>query len=97
MIPSHVGLLYPVAGFFGGNLSFHSPLLEGHGAWLANGRVTARWAGEPLDVIEHIGARLFSGPAGFRLTRSVFGEENRLSDADLSQTFPDRLKEQVTP
>jgi hypothetical protein len=32
-----------------------------------------------------------------RAVRSVFSEEKKLSMAELSQTFPDRLMEQVMP
>ncbi len=56
---------WPAAGFVDGQLSFHSSFLEGHAAYIANGRVTTPWVVEPLNVVELIGACLFSGPVDF--------------------------------
>jgi hypothetical protein len=52
---------------------------------------------EALDVVEHIGAGFISGAIDLAAVRSVFSDEKKLSIAELSQTLPARLIEQVMP
>ena len=52
---------------------------------------------EALDIIEHVGPGLVPRPVCLRAVRSVFSDEKKLSMAALSQTFPERLIEQLIP
>ena len=53
---------------------------------------------DAFDVIEHIRLCLVTRPIGFAICLArVFSDEKNLSIAALSQTFPERLIEQVTP
>jgi hypothetical protein len=49
-----------------------------------------------LDVVQHIGSRLVSGPVRFA-TCAVLSDEKKLFIAALSRTLPERLIEQMTP
>jgi hypothetical protein len=57
--------------------------------------VPARWAIEALDIIEHVLPCLITRVIGLRAIRSVLSEEQKLSIAALSQTFPERLIEHM--
>ena len=52
---------------------------------------------EALDVVEHVGLGLVARSIGFACCPSVLSDEKKLSIEALSQTFPERLIEQVTP
>ncbi len=52
---------------------------------------------EALDVIEHIGTRLFSRSVDLLRSPLVFNELKKLSMAELSQTSPALLMLQVMP
>jgi len=60
-----LGLGWAAAGSVDGKLSFHRSLLVLHRAYVADDRVSAIWIVEPLDIIEHTGARLIACPIDF--------------------------------
>ena len=70
-------------------LGLHSSVFECPGAQIAQLRVASPRIIEPLDIVEHIGA---GGIAG-----AVDLAGRPLSIAELSQTLPARLIEQIIP
>ena len=90
-------LIWPAAGSVDTGLGFHSSLLERHGAKVAQLRVASSRIVETLDVVEHVGACCVAGAVDLAGRRSVLSDEKKLSMAELSQTLPARLIEQVMP
>ena len=52
---------------------------------------------EALDVVEQVGAGFVVGAIDLAVAPFDFSKAKKLSIADLSQTFPARLMEQVMP
>lgn len=75
----------------------HSAVLERHGAKVTQLRVASSRIVEALDVVEQVSACRVAGAEILRAVRSVFSDEKKLAIAELSQTFPARLIEQVMP